>query len=158
MSMMDRLQAWTPTSGTAGFLWQAGGWLAIGLIVVNTLMLFYAVSVQVEALGVQSDISAYQFMQTIRGGAAESGLPSAERRALLQAAKYYVITNNYPGENFDLVFVKRIENWALLEVVPEDAAAQEFRILMQKGGNGWTGQAFGTAVAGFEAEIPALFE
>jgi hypothetical protein len=160
MDLPQRVRDWTPSQASANFLWHAGGWLAIGLIVVNTLLVFYAVTVQLRVLDVgPTGLEVGHLRELLGTEDVAAGLSAVERRQLLTAAKTYVISNEYPGGDFGLVFIRMVGDWALLEVVPSAEDVSEFRVLMQKVSGTWTGRAYGTSFAGWEVYAPAaLFQ
>ena len=156
MQIPESIRNWTPTKQSAGFLWNAGGWLVIGLIVSNTLLGLYTATIQLQTLSIaSSDGSSVRSMQ--RAMESEVGMSFVERRQLLAAAKIFVLVQDAPDVEFTLIFIKRIGSWALLEVIPETEGIAVTRLLMEKDSKGtgeWTGRAMGSAIDAWEDRIP----
>jgi hypothetical protein len=152
MTLLDRIRSFTPTRQTVGFWWSMGAWLAMGLIVTNTLLAVVTVRAQLLTLALSSVGDDPRSVRRAIGD--DTGLSLAERRQLLAAAKIFVLTHDVPDTNFALVFIRRVGDWALLEVVSAEESAEVVRVLMERGNKGWEGKAIGAQLADWIGKAP----
>lgn len=159
MRLPESIRDFVPTTKSVGFLWSAGGWLVIGLILTNTVLAVFTVRTELQTIFANpGSADIYSLHRTAESGAVESGLSSGEKRQILIAAKFYVLTRGVTDLDFTLVFIKRSGSWALLEIVTDVEEEEPTLVLMEKVNEVWTGRAIGTAFPEWSTTIPGLFE
>ena len=100
------------------------------------------------------------FLPVVGAGAAKSS-GQADYQQMLATARNYVKAHSAPGITFDLKLIKRVKNYALLEVVPTGKWAKQAEsagLILQKKGGRWVPQELGTDFSDWEQKVPELFK
>lgn len=102
----------------------------------------------------------FNFLQVAVSGTAKSSADS-DYRQMLEAARKYVKANSAPGITFDLKLIKQVNNYALLEVIPQGKWAKKVEpagVILKKISNKWVPQTLGTDLSDWERKVPELFK
>jgi hypothetical protein len=102
----------------------------------------------------------WNFSQVADAGAAKSS-GHADYQQMLAAARNYVKAHRVPGITFDLKLIKRVKDYALLQVVPTGKWAKQVEsagVILQKKGGRWVPQELGTDFSDWEQKVPELFK
>lgn len=103
-------------------------------------------------------IYLYSSQQTKLKKKQELERSQAEQNQLFSAAQNYIRKNSVVGFKFDLKVLKKLDKWALLEVIPINPPTDEAAIILEKVDSQWVARAFGTIFPEWEEKVPELFK
>ena len=78
-----------------------------------------------------------------------------EDKAILDAAHDYVVANSAPGVEYKLKVAKRVENWAVVDVMPLRKDLDQALVILERVGGKWIGRDLTTDTSVLE-EYPQL--
>jgi hypothetical protein len=86
---------------------------------------------------------------------------AAADNQMIAAARSYVTAHSAPGITFDLILLKQVNNYALLEARPKGKWANQAEpagVILQKIGGQWAPRTMGTDLSDWERRVPELFK
>lgn len=78
-----------------------------------------------------------------------------EDKAILDAAHDYVVANSAPGVEYKLKVAKRVENWAVVDIIPLRKDLDQALVILERVGGKWLGRELTTDSSVLE-EYPEL--